>query len=290
MKAYDVCGILNPEKICRGVIREHNVFVLNNHDCLREALDESAMFLLQLVDVKSCPGKFIFQCFRATGMPDVNVIERFGQSLFFALHVSPPDLFSAPGQYFTTHTSNPTRLYPPSQLRPWNPQVTILLVLCEASEAPRERSWAIRDLKNGVQCGMQQLHPNQWDLPRPEPDEKGTLDPQAVKHWRYFEQTRDFLRHRYAEHGILAGPRVTFNCLVPAFQKPLSIPAEKRKRYKLPKDKVPPLWYLGVLRMLITPPGNNSEECQRTKCKLSLHNEKRISPSDVYSSRTNQHE
>ncbi len=68
-----------------------------------------------------------------------------------------------------------------------------------------------------------------------QPDEKGSLDPQALKHWRYFEKTRDFLRQRYSDHGILAGPVLTFDCLVPKFQKPLDMPPEKRKQYKLPK-------------------------------------------------------
>ena len=150
------------------------------------------------------------------------------------------------------------------------------------------RIWHEYGKAYGVFVPEEQPNPHQWDLPLPEPDEKGTLDPQVVKHWRYFEQTRDFLRQRYADHRILAGPRLTFNCLVPAFQKPLSIPAEKRKRYKLPKDKDPPSWYQGALRMPITTQGEvgfvcNSEECQRTKCKLNLRNEKRFSPCDLYS-------
>jgi hypothetical protein len=47
------------------------------------------------------------------------------------------------------------------------------------------------------------------------PDDKGTLDPQALKHWRYFEKTRYFLRQRYSDHGILAGPAIIFDCPIP---------------------------------------------------------------------------
>ena len=134
----------------------------------------------------------------------------------------------------------------------------------------------------------EQPDPHDWDRPLPKPDEKGTLDPQGLKHWRYFEKTRDFLRERYADHRILAGSALIFDCLVPKFQKPLDIPADKRKQYRLPKKGDPPEWYDKVLRIIIASQGEvgfvcNSEDCQRRKCKLNLHNEKRISPCDLFS-------
>jgi hypothetical protein len=49
---------------------------------------------------------------------------------------------------------------------------------------------------------QEQPDPHQWDRELPRPDHKSTLDPQGVKHWRYFEKTRDFLRQRYASYGI----------------------------------------------------------------------------------------
>lgn len=134
----------------------------------------------------------------------------------------------------------------------------------------------------------EQPNPHDWDRPLPSPDDRGTLDPQALKHWRYLEKTRDFLRQRYSEHGILADPALIFDCLVPKFQKPLDIPPEKRKQYKLPRTGDPPEWYAKALRMSITSRGEvgfvcRSEECQRTRCKLNLRNEKKISPCDLYS-------
>jgi len=134
----------------------------------------------------------------------------------------------------------------------------------------------------------EQPAPHEWDRPLLEPDERGTLDPQALKHWRYFEKTRDFLRSRYTDYGILAGPALVFDCLVPKFQKPLGIPADKRKRFKFPRQGDPPEWYEKALRMIITSQGEvgfvcGSEECQRTRCKLNLRNEKRISPCDLFS-------
>jgi hypothetical protein len=135
---------------------------------------------------------------------------------------------------------------------------------------------------------VEQPDPHDWDRELPKPDDKGTFDPQGLKHWRYFERTRDFLRERYTDHGILAGPALIFDCLVPKFQKPLDIPADKRKQYKLPKQGDPPEWYDKVLRIIITSQGEvgfvcNSEDCQRRKCKLNLQNENRISPCDLFS-------
>ena len=150
------------------------------------------------------------------------------------------------------------------------------------------RLWREYGKTYNVFVPAEQPDPHDWDRPRPQPDEKGTLDPQALKHWRYFERTRNFLRQRYSDHGILAGPALTFDCLVPKFQKPLDMPADKRRQYKLPRQGDPPEWYEKALRMIITSQGEDgfvcsSEVCQRTRCKLNLRNEKRISPCDLFS-------
>ena len=134
----------------------------------------------------------------------------------------------------------------------------------------------------------EQPDPHVWDRELPAPDDKGTLDPQALKHWRYFEKTRDFLRERYADHGILVGPSLIFDCLVPKYQKPMDIPADKRKQYKIPRRGDPPEWYHRALEMETTSWGEvgfvcHSEDCLRWKCKLNLHNPKAISPCDLFS-------
>jgi hypothetical protein len=134
----------------------------------------------------------------------------------------------------------------------------------------------------------EQPDPHDWDRELPESDERGTLDPQALKHWAYFEKTRDFMRQRYSDYGILSGAALIFDCLVPRFQKPLNIPADKRAQYKLPKQGDPPDWYENSLRMIITFQGEvgfvcNSEDCQRRKCKLSRHNPRLISPCEIFS-------
>jgi DNA-binding CsgD family transcriptional regulator len=127
-----------------------------------------------------------------------------------------------------------------------------------------------------------------WHKLLPEPTDQGAVDPQFLKHWRVFHYTRAFLRERYAEYGILQGPSLTFDCLVPKFLSPLAIPTEKRAKYGLPKNADPRSWYEGSLRMTITSHGEvgftcQSRECLRTKCKLNLHNAKRISPADIFS-------
>jgi hypothetical protein len=125
-----------------------------------------------------------------------------------------------------------------------------------------------------------------WDRPMPELSESGTLDPQLMKHWRFFTATRSFLRHRYGEHGILQSPALTFDCLVPKYQKPLK--ASESKKGKRKKKGDPEEWYAGAVRMLMTDDGEvgftcRSRECLRTQCKLNLQNPKRKKTVDIFS-------
>ncbi len=127
-----------------------------------------------------------------------------------------------------------------------------------------------------------------WDRPMPELSESGTFDPQLMKHWRFFSSTRGFLRHRYGEHGILQGPALTFDCLVPKYQKPLKAFDSKKGKGKRRKKGDPPEWYFKALRMLMTDEGEvgftcQSKECLHTQCKLNLQNPKRKSRVDLYS-------
>jgi hypothetical protein len=125
-----------------------------------------------------------------------------------------------------------------------------------------------------------------WERPMPEPSETGTFDPQLMKHWRFFTATRNFLRQRYADHGILQSPALTFDCLVPKYQKPLKASAASKGKRKKRAD--PEEWYAGAVRMLMTGDGEvgftcRSRECLRTQCKLNLQNPKRKSPVDIFS-------
>jgi hypothetical protein len=124
-----------------------------------------------------------------------------------------------------------------------------------------------------------------WDRPVPEVSATGTVDPQLMKHWRLFQATKGFLRHKFAQYGILRGPGLTFNCLVPQFQRPMKMSmGRKGKRKKSDPEK----WYAGALSMFITTNGEvaftcSSRECLRTKCKLNLVNPKRKKAVDVFS-------
>ncbi len=48
---------------------------------------------------------------------------------------------------------------------------------------------------------------------------------------------------------FLLAPSLIFDCLVPKFQKPMDIPADKRKQYRLPRRGDPPEWYHRALEM-----------------------------------------
>ncbi|MGO9121788.1 MAG: hypothetical protein ACLQPD_29775 [Desulfomonilaceae bacterium] len=39
-----------------------------------------------------------------------------------------------------------------------------------------------------------------------------------LKHWKFFAQTKDFLRERYSKYHILQGPTLAFDCLVRKYQ------------------------------------------------------------------------
>jgi len=125
-----------------------------------------------------------------------------------------------------------------------------------------------------------------WEHAVPEVSATGTVDPQLMKHWRLFQTSKGFLRHKYAQHGILRGPRLTFDCLVPQFQKPLKV-SEMKKGKRKKGD--PEEWYAGALSMLMTAEGEvgfrcKSKDCLRTHCKLNLQNPKRKkSPVDIFS-------
>ena len=57
----------------------------------------------------------------------------------------------------------------------------------------------------------EQPAPEIWEPELPGLDDKGKLRPKALKHWQYLFPTKDFLRHRYAKHGILQGPSLFFD-------------------------------------------------------------------------------
>jgi len=84
----------------------------------------------------------------------------------------------------------------------------------------------------------------------------------------------------------MQSPALTFDCLVPKYQKPLK--ASEAKKGKRKKKGDPEGWYAGTIRMLMTDDGEvgfncRSNECLRTQCKLNLKNAKRKNRVDIFS-------
>lgn len=64
----------------------------------------------------------------------------------------------------------------------------------------------------------EQPYPDEWEPVPPGTDDKGRLNPQALKHREELVPTKEFLHHSYAEHHILEGPSPRFDGSVPKFQ------------------------------------------------------------------------
>ncbi len=131
--------------------------------------------------------------------------------------------------------------------------------------------------------------PSVWEPQLPEPDHLGREHPDSLKHWRRLHETRELLRDRYGRHGILQGASLSFDCLVPKFQKhitdvwgqdahgnPEAFPVQDRHE-----------WYEGAIRMgiFVWQVGFScrSVACQREWCRLHIRNPDRINPIDIYS-------
>ena len=134
-----------------------------------------------------------------------------------------------------------------------------------------------------------QPYPEEWEPGVPGPDDKGRLSPQVLKHWEQLFSTKEYLRRRHAEHHILEGPSLRFDCLVPKFQR--------RMAYRVAEDEYGypqhlPVWdshewYDSALRIGIfrSQVGFSCRSllCERRWCKLHRMNSQRISPVDIYS-------
>jgi hypothetical protein len=135
----------------------------------------------------------------------------------------------------------------------------------------------------------EQPAPDIWEPDLPAYDDKGKLHPKALKHWQYLFPTKDFLRHRYARHGILQGPSLFFDCLVPRFQPRISHKwtqdqFDQPVAYEVKDDYT---WYASAIRMGLfrwqVGFSCRSLSCERSWCKLHLRNPGRKNPCDVYS-------
>ena len=130
--------------------------------------------------------------------------------------------------------------------------------------------------------------PEVWEAGVPQQDARGRTNPQYLKHWKFFSRTREFLRERYAEDGILQGPSLFFDCLVPHFQKKI--------RHRWYEDqhgnpiafevKDDHTWYHNAVRMGLF--GSEvgfscrSTLCERHWCPLHRRNPHHMVSVDIY--------
>ncbi|AFM26112.1 hypothetical protein [Desulfomonile tiedjei] len=149
------------------------------------------------------------------------------------------------------------------------------------------RAWHEYGLRFSVFVPDQQPKPDTWEPDVQKFDEKGLTNPHYLKHWKFFASTKDFLRERYAEHKILQGPTLFFDCLVPEFQDPMRygrVEAESGPDFYEVKDTSK--WYERAIRMGIFDWqigfSCRSVLCQRTWCDMHRGNPHRINHVDIY--------
>jgi len=103
------------------------------------------------------------------------------------------------------------------------------------------------------------------------PDEQGNFDPRVIRHLRWWEQTREFLRVRF---GLQVSPDYLFDCLAGKYQGRFSDQIDEKEERR---------WYVQALRMgAFMYDGKvgvgfscRSRRCQRIKCPLNLQRKKK---------------
>jgi len=123
------------------------------------------------------------------------------------------------------------------------------------------------------------FHPEEQPLPpvevwrqdmyepyNPEPDEKENFDPRVIRHLRWWDQTKEFLRERFS---LQLSPDYLFDCLAGKYQGRFSDEIDEKQEKR---------WYARALRMgAFIFDGKvgvgfscRSRRCQRMKCPLNL--------------------
>jgi hypothetical protein len=80
-------------------------------------------------------------------------------------------------------------------------------------------------------------HSDMYEPYGPEPDEDGKYDPRVIRHLRWWEDTRRFLRERF---GLQVSPDYLFDCLAGKYQGRFSDEIDEREERR---------WYVRALRM-----------------------------------------
>jgi hypothetical protein len=125
-------------------------------------------------------------------------------------------------------------------------------------------------------------HEDMYEPYNPEPDEQGNFDPRVIRHLRWWEQTREFLRERF---GLRVSPDYFFDCLAGMYQGRFSEEIDEKQEQR---------WYLRALRMgAFMYDGKvgvgfscRSRRCRRIKCALNLQrkrkDQKRLNRVDLF--------
>lgn len=125
-------------------------------------------------------------------------------------------------------------------------------------------------------------HEDMYEAYEPEPDQDRRLDPRVIRHLRWWEDTRRFLRERF---GLQVSSDYLFDCLAGKYQGRFSDQMD---------EKVEKRWHIRALRMgAFMYDGKvgvgfscRSGGCQRIKCALNLqrkrNDQKRLNRVDLF--------
>ena len=112
-------------------------------------------------------------------------------------------------------------------------------------------------------------HEDMYEPYDPDPDQDAKYDPRVIRHLRWWEDTRRFLRERF---GLEVSLDYLFDCLAGKYQGRFSDDIDEREERR---------WYVRALRMgAFMFDGKvgvgfscRSRRCQRIKCSLKLQRE-----------------
>jgi hypothetical protein len=150
-------------------------------------------------------------------------------------------------------------------------------------------AWHAYGAQFSIFVPQQQPAPTVWDPDVEEFDDKDRTDPNYLKHWKFFTQTKEFLRQRYAEYKILQDPGLVFDCLIRKFQRRIF------NKVYTDTDGNPihcdvhdsDEWYEQAIRMYIWEWQIGftcrSNLCEREWCLLNRRNPRKMVAVDVYS-------
>jgi hypothetical protein len=125
---------------------------------------------------------------------------------------------------------------------------------------------------------LESWQPDRWEPYDPTPDTKGNFHPQAIRHLRWFSETKQFLGARYQ---LVVGPDLYFDCKAMQCQGRFSEDVDYQKER---------LWYIRALRIgaflfngkLGVGFSCRSLSCKRQRCLLNLKNPNRLNRVDLY--------